>query len=199
MIKNSVVGILLILAGLTTSGSAQDSLKLQPKPVFGKEARVISYILDNNHYRKIRLNDSLSAAILDRYIDELDNSKSYFLASDVKSFARFKYSIDDLTRNENVNPAFEIYEVFAKRYSERMDYVLSYLIQKDFDFTIDEYYETDRDKETWAASKAELNEVWRKIIKSQALSLKLAGKKPEEITGSLNTRYQRFSKSFRTI
>jgi carboxyl-terminal processing protease len=196
MIKNSVVGILLILAGLTTSGSAQDSLKLQPKPVFGKEARVISYILDNNHYRKIRLNDSLSAAILDRYIDELDNSKSYFLASDVKSFARFKYSIDDLTRNENVNPAFEIYEVFAKRYSERMDYVLSYLIQKDFDFTIDEYYETDRDKETWAASKAELNEVWRKIIKSQALSLKLAGKKPEEITGSLNTRYQRFSKSF---
>jgi carboxyl-terminal processing protease len=77
-----------------------------------------------------------------------------------------------------------------------MDYVLSNLIQKDFDFTVDEYYETDRDKETWAASKAELNEVWRKIIKSQALSLKLAGKKPEEITGSLNTRYQRFSKSF---
>jgi carboxyl-terminal processing protease len=80
MIKNSVVGILLILAGLTTSGNAQDSLKLQPKPVFGKEARVISYILDNNHYRKIRLNDSLSAAILERYIDELDNSKSYFFS-----------------------------------------------------------------------------------------------------------------------
>ncbi|MBP9926835.1 MAG: tail-specific protease, partial [Cyclobacteriaceae bacterium] len=161
MIKNSVVGLLLVFAGITASGSTQDSLKLQPKAVFGKEARVISYILDNNHYRKLRLNDSLSAAILDRYVDELDNSKSYFLASDVKSFARFKYSIDDLTRNENVNPAFEIYEVFAKRYSERMDYVMNNLIQKDFDFTVDEYYQTDRGKESWAATKDELNEVWR--------------------------------------
>lgn len=195
MLKNNVLGFLLVFVSAGVFG-AQDSLKLQPKPVFGKEARVISYILDNNHYRKIRLNDSLSAVILDRYVDELDNSKSYFLASDVKSFARFKYSIDDLTRNENVNPAFEIYEVFAKRYQERMNYVMNNLIQKDFDFTVDEYYETDRDKESWAASQEELNEVWRKIIKSQALSLKLAGKKQEEITESLKTRYQRFSKSF---
>lgn len=195
MLKNNVLGFLLVFVSAGVFG-AQDSLKLQPKPVFGKEARVISYILDNNHYRKIRLNDSLSAVILDRYVDELDNSKSYFLASDVKSFARFKYSIDDLTRNEKVNPAFEIYEVFAKRYQERMNYVMNNLIQKDFDFTVDEYYETDRDKESWAASQEELNEVWRKIIKSQALSLKLAGKKQEEITESLKTRYQRFSKSF---
>lgn len=195
MLKNNVLGFLLVFVSAGVFG-AQDSLKLQPKPVFGKEARVISYILDNNHYRKIRLNDSLSAVILDRYVDELDNSKSYFLASDIKSFARFKYSIDDLTRNENVNPAFEIYAVFAKRYQERMNYVMNNLIQKDFDFTVDEYYETDRDKESWAASQDELNEVWRKIIKSQALSLKLAGKKQEEITESLKTRYQRFSKSF---
>lgn len=195
MLKNNVLGFLLVFVSAGVFG-AQDSLKLQPKPVFGKEARVISYILDNNHYRKIRLNDSLSAVILDRYVDELDNSKSYFLASDIKSFARFKYSIDDLTRNENVNPAFEIYAVFAKRYQERMNYVMNNLIQKDFDFTVDEYYETDRDKESWAASQEELNEVWRKIIKSQALSLKLAGKKQEEITESLKTRYQRFSKSF---
>ncbi|HPW61777.1 MAG TPA: carboxy terminal-processing peptidase, partial [Cyclobacteriaceae bacterium] len=105
-------------------------------------------------------------------------------------------AIDDLTRNENVNPAFEIYQVFAKRYKERMDYVMKTLIQQNFDYSVDEYYETDRDKENWANSKEELNDVWRKIIKSQALSLKLAGKKPEEITEALKTRYQRFSKSF---
>lgn len=184
-----------ILSG-TAFAIVQDTIELKPKPVFGKEARVISYILDNNHYRKIRLNDSLSAAILERYITELDNSKTYFLATDVKSFEKFKYAIDDLTRNENVNPAFEIYQVFAKRYTERMDYVMKNLIQQNFDYSMDEYYETDRDKESWANSKDELNEVWRKIIKSQALSLKLAGKKPEEITEALKARYQRFSKSF---
>lgn len=196
MMKRNVIGVVLVILIGTSFGFAQDTLELKPKPVFGKEARVISYILDNNHYRKIRLNDSLSAAILEHYIKELDNSKTYFLASDVKSFEKFKYAIDDLTRNENVNPAFEIYQVFAKRYKERMDYVMKSLIQQNFDYSVDEYYETDRDKENWANSKEELNDLWRKIIKSQALSLKLAGKKPEEITEALKIRYQRFSKSF---
>jgi len=196
MMKSVVLGLLLAILSGTAFGFEQDTLVLKPKPVFGKEARVISYILDNNHYRKIRLNDSLSAAILDHYIKELDNSKTYFLASDVKSFEKYKYAIDDLTRNENVNPAFEIYQVFAKRYTERMDYVMKNLIQQNFDYSIDEYYETDRDKESWAISKDELNDIWRRIIKSQALSLKLAGKKPEEITEALKIRYQRFGKSF---
>ncbi|MBX2893990.1 MAG: carboxy terminal-processing peptidase [Cyclobacteriaceae bacterium] len=194
MNRSFVAGILIIW--IVGQVAAQDTLQLKPKPVFGKEARVISYILDNNHYRKIRLNDSLSAAILIRYIQELDNSKTYFLAADIKSFDRYKYSIDDLTRNENVTPAFEIYKVFDKRYKERMDYVLNTLVNQNFDFSVDEYYDTDRDKAAWATSKDELNDLWRKIIKSQALSLKLAGKKPEEISETLKTRYQRFSKTF---
>jgi len=76
--------ILVFLVCFLSAGYASipDSLQLKPKPVYGKEARVVSYILDNNHYRKIRLNDSLSAVILTQYIKELDNSKTYFLASD---------------------------------------------------------------------------------------------------------------------
>lgn len=191
-----VAGIGFLIVFTLVRGIAQDTVQFKPKPVFGKEARVISYILDNNHYRKIKLNDSLSAAILVRYVKELDNSKTYFLAADVKAFDRYKYSIDDLTRNENVTPAFEIYKVFDKRYKERMDYVLNTLINQNFDYSADEYYDTDRDKVNWATSKEELNEIWRKIIKSQALSLKLAGKKPEEITETLKARYLRFSKTF---
>jgi len=181
---------------ITGYGSVRDTLELKPKPVYGKEARVVSYILDNNHYRKIRLNDSLSAVILDQYIKELDNSKTYFLASDIRSFERYKFALDDLIRNEDLKPAYEIYSVFVKRYQERMDYVMNNLISQEFDYTVDEYYETDRDKESWSKTKEELNDVWRKIIKSQALSLKLAGKKQPEITSTLKTRYERFTKFF---
>jgi carboxyl-terminal processing protease len=113
-----LISILLVVVSNTAFALPADTVELKAKPVYGKEARVISYILDNNHYRKIKLNDSLSAAILDRYIKELDNSKSYFLASDIKSFDRYKFAIDDLTRNENVNPAFNIYKVFSQRYKE---------------------------------------------------------------------------------
>ena len=196
MIKRT--SFIIVFSIYLTSGFASviDSLALKPKPVYGKEARVVSYILDSNHYRKIRLNDSLSAVILNQYIKELDNSKTYFLASDIKAFDRYKFSLDDLIRNENVSPAYEIYTVFVKRYQERMDYVMNDLIKQEFDYTVDEYYEMDRDKEPWSTTQEELNDVWRKIIKSQALSLKLAGKKQPEISETLKTRYVRFTKFF---
>ena len=176
--------------------SPQDTTELKAKPVYGKEAKVIAYILDNNHYRKIRLNDSLSSVILDEYIRNLDNSKTYFTASDLTSFEKYRYQIDDLTQAENVDVAYEIYAVFKKRFDERMNYVLEKLVPQTFDFSVEEYYETDRDKEPWSKNESELNEIWRKIIKSQALSLKLAGKQPAEISKTLKERYERLVKSY---
>lgn len=178
----------------TTPG---DTTRLKPKPVYGKEAKIIAYILDNNHYRKIKLNDSLSSVILDEYIKNLDNNKTYFTKKDIAAFEKHRHRIDDYTRAENVEVAYEIYGVFRDRFETRMKYVMDNLINKEFDYSIDEFYETDREKESWAADDAELNEVWRKLIKSQALSLKLAGKTQEEISKTLRERYDRFIKSVR--
>ncbi|MEQ9593462.1 MAG: carboxy terminal-processing peptidase [Cyclobacteriaceae bacterium] len=193
-----ILSTLIILSGFLQATAfvlGSDSLELKPKAVYGKEARVISYILDNNHYRRIHLNDSLSSAILDAYILELDNNKTYFLESDVKSFEKFRYEIDDLTRAEDVSPAYEIYEVFRERYHDRMKIVMEQYISQEFNYDSDEYYDTDREHVPWAKSKEDLDETWRKIIKSQALSLKLAGKNHEEITESLRKRYDRFTKN----
>ena len=193
--KRICVAVLFVGFVISAQARVMDTTTLVPKGVYGREARVISYILDNNHYRKIALNDSLSSVILNRYLSELDNNKTYFLQSDVKTFEKYRFAIDDLTRNENVDPAFEIYNVFRKRYAERMDYVINKLLGLTYDYTLNEFYETDRDKEPWAKSTDEINDLWRKIIKSQALSLKLTGKKPEEIKETLLKRYERFSKS----
>jgi len=173
-----------------------DTTDLKPKPVYGKEAKVVSFILDNNHYRKISLNDSLSAVILQSYIESLDNNKTYFTAADIAEFEKYKYKIDDLTKSENVSPAYDIYNVFKDRFDARMKYVLNNLVNETFDYTKDEYYETDRSKESWPVDQAELNEIWRKIIKNQALSLKLTGKKQEEITKTLKERYERLVKTY---
>jgi carboxyl-terminal processing protease len=198
MKRFSIVGLVLVvfLSSLSTGFStSRDTTQLIAKPVYGKEAKMIVNILDNHHYRKMKLNDSLSSAILDKYVNDLDNNKTYFLASDLKGFEKYRYAIDDLTREEKVDAAFDIYSVFRKRYNERMNFVMNDLVNRDFDYTKDEYYESDRDKLPWAASKEELDEIWRKIIKSQALSLKLANKKPADIKETLKKRYDRFRKS----
>ena len=161
MKKTYMLSVILIALAVSHSFSFSfeaDTTALKPKPVYGKEAKVMAYILDNNHYRRIHLNDSLSSSILDAYLKELDNSKTYFLKSDIDSFEKYRISIDDYTRSEDVSPAYAICNVFRKRYNERMTYVLNTLINQDFDFTTKDYYDTDRDKEAWAVSVAELND-----------------------------------------
>lgn len=183
---------ILVWAGITPSDSV-----LAPRPVYGRQAKVIIQILESSHYRKLKFNDSLSSAILDAYIATLDNQRSYFLKSDIESFNKYRFQLDDLTRIEKVDPAFEIYDVFKKRFAERMNYVLNQLINKDFDYSKNEYYEVDREKAPWATTEKELNDIWTLAIKNQALSLKLTGKTPAEIKETLRTRYERFVKSMK--
>jgi carboxyl-terminal processing protease len=187
---------IMLMAAQANALTVRDTTQLKPKPIYGKEAKVIAYILDNNHYRKIMLNDSLSSVVLDQYIKSLDNNKSYLTTEDLAGFEKYRYQIDDMTKSENVDLAYDIYGVFKKRFDERMSYVINKLVSENFDYSVDEYFETDRDKEPWAKTTAELNDVWRKIIKNQALSLKLTGKSKEEIQKTLKDRYERLVKSY---
>jgi carboxyl-terminal processing protease len=187
----------LLSINVLSWASVADTTIFQPKAIYGEEAQTIIAILNNNHYSKIKFNDSLSSAILDQYVKSLDGSKSFFLKSDIQSFEKYRTTLDDLTQLANVDPAYEMYKVFHKRFEERMKYVLTKLVNEQFDFTIDEEYETNREKEPWAASEQELNDIWRKNLKNQALSLKLSGKKPEEISKVLVDRYERMNKAMR--
>jgi carboxyl-terminal processing protease len=180
---------------ISSSGFSYDTTTLKAKKVYGKEAKVISYLLDNYHYRKIGFTDSLSSVVLDAYLNELDPSRSYFLETDIKSFEPFRFKIDDFVQQENVDVAFAIYKVFKQRYMTQMDYVVNTLASKEFDFNVDEYYESDREKAPWPKNQAEVNEVWRKIMKNQALSLKLSGKKQDEISKTLKIRFERYQKT----
>lgn len=195
MIRKAV--LLLVFAALGSEGFcfSPDSTRLRPKAVFGKEARVVTALLENNHFRKIKFNDSLSSVILDNYFMEWDQSKLYFLKSDLEAFENIRYKLDDFSKIENVEPAFLVFAVFEQRYRTRLNYVLTTLISREFDYTTDEEFETDRDKATWAVSSTELDESWRRVIKSQALSLKLTGKTQVEISDLLKKRYERLLKS----
>lgn len=187
-----LVGLVLIIG--THAFAVPDSV-FQIKPVYGKQARIVTSILETGHFRKLPFNDSLSSVVLDGYLSSLDNSKIYFLKADIQAFEKYRYQLDDLARAERVEPAFDIYKVFQKRFNERMDYVMKHLVGKEFDFTKDEEYETNRDNAPWPANVDELNAIWTQIIKNQALSLKLTGKTQPEIKEALEKRYERFMKS----
>jgi len=171
-----------------------DSSKvILPDEIYKRIDQVIVQILSNYHYKKQRLNDSLSSIIFDEYIKNLDNAKSYFLKSDIESFEKYRYQFDDFLNSGDLNIPFEIFNVYKKRLGERINYVKKCL-QNEFDFSIDESFSPDREKADWAKSKEELDEIWRLRLKNDALNLILSGKDWKGAAEVLLKRYQNFHK-----
>ena len=167
---------------------------LFPEPQHQQATRIIVQLLTQNHYKRIEVNDSLSSQVFDRYIDRLDYSHIYFLESDIAEFEKYRYRFDDYFRLGRVDAAFEIFNFYEKRLAERLMHVFE-LLENGFDFTVDEYIELDRDDAPWAKTKEELDEIWRKRIKHEALSLKIAGKEWDEIVSTLRKRYKRVQRN----
>lgn len=196
ILRKSVVGIICFLWVLPVLGSIPDTTAIKPKAIYGREAQVVAQLLDSYHYRKIKLNDSLSSVILDAYLNSLDNGRSYFISSDIKAFEKYRFEIDDYLKNGKIDFAFDIYNAFRKRFNERMKYVLQELVGAEYDFDADEILETDRSNLPWVQTMDELNDYWRRYMKNQVLSLKLTGKDEEEIKDVLTKRFERFIKNF---
>ena len=170
-----------------------NSLELQKLDKHEEISQLVKKFFENSHYSEIRINDEVSSKILESYIDSMDGNKSYFLLSDIENFNNLSNQIDDMIGSQSLQPVFDMYEVYRTRAKERMTYALQQLELKK-DFTIDENFLFDRSNSTWANTINELNEIWRKRVKNDALNLKLTGKEWSEIQELLNKRYSRFLK-----
>ena len=172
-----------------------DTLKvLKPNEEHPGEAYVITNLLKRVHYRKLPLSDSISSVIFDNYFKSLDPNKAYFYASDMAKFDKLRFDLDDQIPAGELQFAYDIFDVYRERSLNQIDYVFT-LLETEFDFSKEEIYVFDRKDADWPTSQAEQNEIWRKIIKNQALSYKLAGRDWKDISESLTKRYQRIQKA----
>ncbi len=160
--------------------------------------RLVSEVVERQHYRQAALDDEMSAQIYERYLEALDGSRSYLLADDITEFERLRYALDDAIEKADAAPAFEIFTRYQQRNREVLKHAIA-LLDVEPDFTLDESFRFDRTDEGWPASEAELRELWRKRVKNDALSLLLAGKTWPEAGEILRKRYERVAKRIEQI
>lgn len=194
MKKHFIVGWLAIFL-LTGFVNGQDSLKsLEPKPEHPNALFVIVNLLEQYHYRSLSLNDSLSDVVYDNYVSALDPTKSYFLKSDLDYFEKYRDDLDNQLKGNSLAFGFQLFSVYRERALERYKKVPE-ILSSEFDFTKDEYIETEYEEREWATSRSELDERWRQLIKNQAIPYKINGKKWSEIQDALGKRYEQSIKS----
>ena len=145
--------------------------------------------LTNWHYKDVQLDDELSSQILEQYIETLDPNRAYFLSADIESMEKWRNQLDDALRHDDLNVAFEIFNLYVLRVKNRIQYARGVLAQP-LDFKVDEKYQFDRTESAWISDTKAWDDQWRKRVKNDWLRLKLTDKEAEEIRKTLDDRYK---------
>jgi carboxyl-terminal processing protease len=189
----------MCLLMLTAAGSsdapaaiAADSAAIGVRPTTRQRALAprIAELLEEAHFSRKKFDDALSSQVMDHYLSALDSQRSYFTAVDIASFGAQRERFDDMIHSGRIDPAFEIFRLYQQRNRERMRFAVAAL-QTEPNWTLNEAFVYDRDKASWPKTTAELDELWRQRVKSDALSLVLAGKLWPDVAVTLRKRYER--------
>jgi carboxyl-terminal processing protease len=193
---SAAVLLALLLAGSVQTPANTASLPpgaIAPTDTQRATARKIGRILEEAHYSRAPLDRKMSELVFQRYLEMLDPQHDYLLQSDIDEFSAYRDQFDDMIRTGDIDPAFVMFFRFQQRNRERLQYALS-LLNTEPDWNLDESYDFDREHAPWPTSAAELNDLWRKRVKNDALSLLLTGKTWPEAVDILRKRYDRVLK-----
>jgi carboxyl-terminal processing protease len=189
-----LTGLTLLLALPADSLAKQETqvapAVLETTPRHRQAARLVTRFVEQYHYARLPVDDSLSAAVLRTYIESLDPNKHYFLESDIVYFNRYRTTLDNVVKSGDMEPVFDIFRLYRLRAQQNLGYAIS-LLDTEPDFTLDEEYEFNREKLDWITTPTEMQDLWRKRVKNDSLSLVLADRSWEEAADVLRKRYQR--------
>ncbi|HVX51480.1 MAG TPA: carboxy terminal-processing peptidase [Chitinophagaceae bacterium] len=139
----------------------------EEEPTLAKQQRLltgIGQILEARHYSPKAIDDDFSKQVFDKYLKSLDPDKDVFLQSDITGLKKYETTIDDEINGAPIQFFPAAGGVYKKRLDEAIaDYTA--ILQKPFDFNLNESAQLDGDKLDYPATEAARQEVWRKRAK----------------------------------
>ncbi|MES2727293.1 MAG: hypothetical protein V4643_09340, partial [Bacteroidota bacterium] len=138
MIKKIAFAFILLVF-ITANSFANDSTKIvlktqAPEAYHGMLFQLVGQVISNGHYRKVKIDDSLSKELLTNYCKHLDPLHLYFLQSDIDGFKPFENQLDDDLLKGDAQAGFDIYNKYQTRLEERINYTFD-ILNTELDFT----------------------------------------------------------------
>ncbi|WP_417365837.1 carboxy terminal-processing peptidase [Flavobacterium beibuense] len=153
------VALLSFIPGKKESDPDKDKLLLE----------LITFVIEKGHYDPAAINDDFSKGVYKDYIEGLDPSKRFFLQSDIDEFAKYETQIDDMINTQDLTFFDLTYTKLIQRLKESED-IYKDILDKPFDYSIDETFDADYEHKPYAKSKDELKLRWEKQLKLSVLS-----------------------------
>ncbi|WP_159800941.1 carboxy terminal-processing peptidase [Flavobacterium sp. MK4S-17] len=160
---------------------------------------LLTFVIERGHYDPAAIDDNFSKGVYKSYIESLDPSKRFFIQSDIDEFSKYETRIDDMIMERDLSFFDLTYQRLLQRIKESED-LYKDILAKPFDFTSDESFDTDYEKQPYPKNKAELKERWRKQLKLSVLSTVSDKQKleenPEKIKSGDKVADEKANKSF---
>lgn len=181
-----------ISGSVSTLSSASTEAALDFSPAQSETIKDIVHKLRSKHYRDRKVDDELSKAFLENYLQTLDSSRMFFYQEDIDQFLKHETKFDDDFKAGKLDPGFAIFRLYRGRVVSRLESIVNLLEDPSvkFDFEQKDSIELDRKEANWPSSRTEADELWYKRIKLGLLNLKLAGKPLREGRKTLAKRYK---------
>ncbi len=131
--------------------------------------KLVGEMMTQAHYSPQDINDAFSKKVFKKFMGDLDPEKNMYLRSDMEQLQKkYDTKIDDEIKGADV--AFFL--AAGRNFNQRMEEVAVIykgILEKPFDFTVDEEVVLDPDKLNYPATEAERRERWRKKMKYMTL------------------------------
>ena len=168
MKKNFVLATLVLLVAVASCSFTNTNFENNDKDKLLID--LITYVLERGHYEPKSINDNFSAGVYEGFIDILDPTKRYFLASDLREFEKYKYQIDDEIKNTEITFFNLVHNRLETRMAEAK-VIYAEILETPFDYSVKEEINIDYRKADFARNKKELKERWRLQLKYNALGV----------------------------
>jgi len=169
------IALLAPLGGFSSTTTTGTDAAADPGPDPGQICISVGRLLEQGHYSKKKLDDTVSRKFLANYLDTLDFNHLFFTQKDVDDFnAKYASSLGDDILLGNPDPAYDIYGVYKKRVEDRIAKVKAEIATDKFDFTTGDSLEINRQKAAWPKDEADADHLWHLRLKGEFLQEKLA-------------------------
>ena len=125
-------------------------------------------ILNQYHYSPEDIDDAFSAEAFDLFLEYVDSRKRFFTKEDLGRLSVYEFQIDDQIQSNS----FEFFNMATSILEDRVSDVGKIypdILEKPFDFTLEERFEFDSDKKDWPLNEEELRDTWRLQLKYDVL------------------------------
>jgi len=159
----SAIALLVALIGVCAPAPVRAEADLD------KVAVSVARLLEQGHYSRKKLDNVMSAALLGRYLDDLDPNKLFFTQGDVDEFsAKYRNALDDAILSGDLGPAREIFGRYKERVTARVAKNKE-LAKKKYTYDTKETIALNREKAPWPANDAEADALWAQRVEAELL------------------------------